>query len=115
MIRKVSTNLPTVNSIMEFIGTGLLLLYKRESGIYLMLNKSVESYFDTTSKAISNDSPTIYSMDGEHPLFFRISEDFQLQHLPGLLIIENGEIINIVNGPLTKSELLKIISHLKKE
>ncbi len=109
MIQKITTSQMSIDELIKFVNTGILLIHKKESGIYLMLSQSVRSYIDQC-QLDDNIHRNLYSIDDSHPIFNLISDRFQIQHLPALLVIEKSVVKEVTNGPISKLDLLSYIT-----
>lgn len=109
MIQKITTSQQNIDKLIRFVNSGVLLIHKKESGNYWMLSESVLSYFDEC-RLNDNNHRNLYSIDDSHPIFNQVSDRFQIQHFPALLVIEKSEVKEVTNGPISKLDLLSYIT-----
>ena len=101
MLNEVATYIEDRNDIIQFVANGILILHESSSGNFLMLKNCIESSY-------KSDYP-FYALKEDHPAFQGLVSIYKVQYLPAMLIVEKAKVIEIIESPISKSEITKII------
>ena len=108
MIHKITKTYNNVDDLISFIDMGILLMHRMESGDFLMLSQSIQSYIDQC-RPECNVHHNLYSIDYDHPTFKEVYELYQIQNLPALLVIAESKVKDVTVGSISKMELINYV------
>ena len=109
MIQKITKTYEDVDELISFIDTGILIMHRKESGDFLMLSQSIQSYIDQ-QRSESNVHLNLFSLDYDHPAFKDVFRLYQINNLPALLVIEQSEVKDVTVGSISKLELINFVT-----
>ena len=91
--------------VLHHVKDGFLIIHQKYSGSYVLLKNYIDSLHEEWRGKDDLDHINFYSLNDEHPLYHGFIDNYPIQNLPALMVIHNGAILNVVNGPITSFEL----------
>jgi len=101
-----------ISKVLDTVGDGILVLHQKYSGTFLMLKNYIDSFSRDYENEQRLEGISFCSIDDEHTLFNELVATYQIKNSNALMVIRNGAVINVLNGPLYKNELQKQLNSL---
>ena len=110
---ELNQNYLDIEEALFHIKDGVLLIYQKGSGSFLMLNNLLSSFHNDIYGSFV-DLFNVFSINEFHPLFDDFNKTYGIPNNSAVLIIVDCKIVEIFHSPISKNRLLNSLQTIAK-